>query len=47
MKNNADSILRQKEELEDLLEDLLTKIQELRDVFSDGIDDLEDMITER
>lgn len=32
-------------ELEDLLEDVLTQIQELREEFTSALDDIEDMIT--
>ena len=32
-------------ELEDLLEDILTQIQELREEFTSALDDIEDMIT--
>ena len=34
-------------ELEDLLEDVLIQIQELRDEFTSALDDIEDMITSR
>ncbi len=33
-------------ELEDLLEDVLTQIQELREEFISALDDIEDMITD-
>jgi hypothetical protein len=33
------------EELHDLLEDVLTQIQELRAEFTSAIDDIEDMLT--
>ena len=32
-------------ELEDLLEDILTQIQELREEFISALDDIEDMLT--
>lgn len=34
------------EELRDLLEDLLGRIQEVREEFTSALDDLEDMITQ-
>lgn len=37
--------IRQEEELRDLLEDLLTQIQEIREEFTSALDDIEDMIT--
>ena len=33
------------EELHDLVEDVLTQIQELREEFTSAIDDIEDMLT--
>lgn len=33
------------EELHDLLEDILTQIQELREEFTSALDDIEDMLT--
>ena len=38
--------IRENEELPDLLEDLMARIQEIREELSDGLDDLEDMIAE-
>ena len=35
---------RRSEKLEDLLEDLLTQIQEIREEFTSALDNLEDMI---
>lgn len=37
-------IRRRNEELNDLLEDLLTQIQEIREEFTSALDNLEDMI---
>ncbi len=37
-------ITRRNEELNDLLEDLLTQIQEIREEFTSALDNLEDMI---
>lgn len=37
---------RRNEELNDILEDLLTRIQEIRDEFTAALDDVEDMIME-
>ena len=43
---NVEMPVRENEELPDLLEDLMTRIQEIREELSDGLDDLEDMIAE-
>lgn len=37
--------VKRSRELEDLLEDVLTQIQELREEFTSALDDIEDMIT--
>ena len=37
---------KRNEELNDLLEDLLTLVQEIREEFTSALDDLEDMIAE-
>ena len=45
MGNRQDNrIIRRNEELNDLLEDLLTQIQEIREEFTSALDNLEDMI---
>ena len=45
MGNQQDNrITRRNEELNDLLEDLLTQIQEIREEFTSALDNLEDMI---
>ena len=45
MGNQQDNrIIRRNEELNDLLEDLLTQIQEIREEFTSALDNLEDMI---
>lgn len=43
---NVEMLIREKEELRDLLEDLTGRIQEFREEMVSGIDDLEDMIAE-
>ncbi len=44
---SIETLVREKEALTDLLEDLLTRIQEIREEFTSELDELEDMITER
>lgn len=44
---NVEMLLRENEELSDLLEDLVTRIQDIREEFLSELDDLEDMITGR
>lgn len=44
---DVETLAREKEELTDLLEDLVTRIQEIREELLAGLDDLEDMITGR
>ena len=44
---NVEMLIRENEELSDLLEDLVTRIQEIREEFLSELDDLEDMITGR
>lgn len=44
-KNLNDKLSIQNEELHDLLEDVLTQIQELREGFTSALDDIEDMLT--
>ena len=45
MGNQRDNrAVRSNEELNDLLEDLLTQIQEIREEFTSALDNLEDMI---
>lgn len=43
---NVETLLREREELQDLLEDIMGRIQEFREEMSAELDDLEDMITE-
>ena len=44
-KYDKNSPVRREEELRDLLEDLLTQIQDIREEFISALDDIEDMIT--
>lgn len=47
MRKQQDEKLKERnEELRDLLEDLLTQIQEIREEFTASLDHLEDMITD-
>ena len=43
---NVEMLVRENEELSDLLEDLMTRIQEIREEMTAELDDLEDMIVE-
>ena len=43
---NVEMLVRENEELSDLLEDLMTRIQEIREEMTAELDDLEDMISE-
>ena len=43
---NVEMLVRENEELSDLLEDLMTRIQEIREEMTAELDDLEDMIAE-
>ncbi len=43
---NVEKLVRKNEELWDLLEDLMARIQEIREETEAGLDDLEDMIAE-
>lgn len=43
---NVEMLLREREELRDLLEDIMGRIQEFREEMSAELDDLEDMIAE-
>lgn len=43
-KLQQDKLKERNEDLEDLLEDLLTQIQELREEFTSALDEIEDMI---
>lgn len=45
-KQQDNRIKKRNEELNDLLEDLLTQIQEIREEFTSALDNLEDMIIE-
>lgn len=42
---NVEVLIREKEELSDMLEDVVTRLQEIREEFLSELDDLEDMIT--
>ncbi len=44
---SIEALVCEKEAMTDLLEDLLTKIQEIREEFTSELDELEDMIAER
>ena len=44
--SNVDELIREKEELWDLLEDLTGRIREIREEMLTELDDLEDMILE-
>ena len=44
---NVEDLVNEKEELTDLLEDIVTRIQEIREEFLSELDDLESMITEK
>jgi len=46
MKKTIDQILMERDELADLLEDVVTRLQELRLELDRELEDLEDMITE-
>ena len=43
---NVETLIREREELRDLLEDIMERIQEFREEVLTGLDDLEDMTTE-
>ena len=43
---NVETLVREREELRDLLEDIMERIQEFREEMLTELDDLEDMITE-
>lgn len=43
---NVEMPVRENEELSDLLEDLMTRIAEIREEITEELDDLEDMIAE-
>ncbi len=43
-KIQQEKLKERNEDLEDLLEDLLTQIQELREEFTSALDEIEDMI---
>lgn len=45
-KSRGIGLAQQNEELRDLLEDVLTQIQEIRDEFNSALDSLADMITD-
>lgn len=45
MEQHTATFKERSRELEDLLEDVLTQIQELREEFTSALDDIEDMIT--
>ena len=43
---NVEALIREREELRDLLEDIMDRIQEFREEMVTELDDLEDMIAE-
>ncbi len=43
---NVETLIREREDLRDLLEDIMERIQEFREEMLTELDDLEDMITE-
>ncbi len=43
---NVEMLVQKNEEMSDLLEDLMTRIWEIREEMEAGLDDLEDMIAE-
>ena len=43
---NVETLVREREELRDLLEDIMERIQEVREEMLTELDDLEDMIAE-
>ena len=45
MREDKTTFEKRNRELEDLLEDVLTQIQEFREEFTSTLDDIEDMIT--
>lgn len=45
-RKNVEMLVRENEELSDVLEELMERIQEFRDEMTGGLDDLEDMISE-
>ncbi len=44
--NNVETLIRERAELRDLLEDIMDRIQEFREEMVTELDDLEDMIAE-
>lgn len=44
--SNVEDLIREKEELQDLLEDLAGRIHEIREEMLTELDDLEDMVLE-
>ncbi len=43
---NVERLIQEREDLRDLLEDIMERIQEFREEVLTGLDDLEDMIAE-
>ena len=43
---NVETLIQEREDLRDLLEDIMERIQEFREEMLTGLDDLEDMIAE-
>ena len=43
---NVETLIQERENLRDLLEDIMERIQEFREEVLTGLDDLEDMISE-
>ncbi len=47
MMRNVETLALEKEELTDMLEDILTRLQEIKEELTSEFEDLEDMIIER
>lgn len=43
---NVETLIQENEDLRDLLEDLIERIQEFREEMQTGLDDLEDLLAE-
>ena len=43
---NVETLIQENEDLRDLLEDLIERIQEFREEIQTGLDDLEDLVME-
>lgn len=44
--DNVEALIQERDELRDLLEDVMERIHEFREEMMTGLDDLEDMISE-